>query len=42
MTPDFAELAIISITFGMSIGYAIGIVKHLADLGWRLDSMEWF
>ena len=42
MTPDFAELAIISMAFGMAIGYTIGIIKHLADLGWRLDSMEWF
>ena len=41
MTPDFAELAIISIAFGMSIGYTIGIIKHLADYGWRLDSIEW-
>ena len=39
---NFAELAIISMAFGMSIGYTIGIIKHLADLGWRLDSMEWF
>ncbi len=42
MNPEILTLSIISITFGMSIGYAIGIVKHLADLGWRLDSMEWF
>ena len=39
---DFTEIAIISLAFGIAIGYAIGIIKHLADYGWRLDSMEWF
>ena len=42
MNPQITELAIISLASGMVIGYTIGIVKHLADLGWRLDSMEWF
>ncbi len=39
---NFAEIAIISMASGIAIGYAIGIIQHLADLGWRLDSMEWF
>jgi uncharacterized membrane protein YqgA involved in biofilm formation len=42
MTVQITELAIISLASGVVIGYTIGIVKHLADLGWRLDSMEWF
>ena len=39
---NFTELAIISMASGIAIGCAIGIIQHLADLGWRLDSMEWF
>ena len=38
---NFAELAIISLASGIAIGYSIGIIKHLADCGWRLDSMDW-
>ena len=39
---SFTEIAIISLASGIAIGYSIGIVQHLADRGWRLDSMEWF
>jgi hypothetical protein len=42
MNPEILTLSIISLTSGVVVGYAIGIVKHLADRGWRLDSMEWF
>ena len=38
---NFTELAIISLAFGVSLGYLIGIIQHLADLNWRLDSMDW-
>ena len=41
MNPEILTLAIISLASGMVIGYAIGIIKHLADRNWRLDSMEW-
>ena len=37
---SITELAIISLAFGVSLGYLIGIVKHLADNGWRLDSLD--
>ena len=37
---NFAELAIISLASGIALGYSIGIIKHLADSGWRLDSMD--
>ena len=40
MTAQITELAIISLAFGVSLGYLIGIVKHLADHGWRFDSMD--
>jgi hypothetical protein len=36
---SITEIAIISLAFGVSLGYLIGIVKHLADNGWRFD--EW-
>ena len=42
MTPEILTLSIISLASGVAVGYTIGIVKHLASLGWRLDSMEWF
>ena len=42
MTPDIITLSIISLASGVVVGYTIGIVKHLADYGWRLDSIEWF
>tara|TARA_Y100001972_G_scaffold35473_1_gene43836 strand:+ start:692 stop:826 length:135 start_codon:yes stop_codon:yes gene_type:complete len=31
MTPDFSELAIITMAFGVTLGYLIGIVKHLVE-----------
>ena len=31
MTPDFAELAIITMAFGVTLGYLIGIVKYLVE-----------
>ena len=34
------ELAIISLASGISLGYLIGIIKHLAAHGWRLSSMD--
>jgi hypothetical protein len=37
---SITELAIISLAFGVSLGYLIGITKYLADNGWRLDSMD--
>ena len=40
MTTQITELAIISLAFGVSLGYLIGIVQHLADNGWRFDSMD--
>ena len=40
MTTQITELAIISLAFGVSLGYLIGIVKHLADHGWRFDSLD--
>ena len=42
MNPEIATISIITLAFGTVLGYLIGIVKHLADLGWRLDSMEWY
>lgn len=42
MNPEILTLSIISLASGMVIGYAIGIIRHLADYGWRLDSIEWF
>ena len=34
----FTELAIISIAFGVSLGYLIGIIHYLAHNGWRFDA----
>jgi len=34
---NFTELAIISLAFGVSLGYLIGIVKHLIDNGGRFN-----
>jgi len=34
------ELAIISVAFGVSLGYLIGIIKHLVDHNWRFDSLD--
>jgi hypothetical protein len=42
MTPEITEIAIISLAFGTAVGYLIGIIKHLADHNWRLDSIELF
>ena len=36
---SFTEIAIISLAFGVSLGYLIGIIKHLADNGWRFDEL---
>jgi len=33
------EIAIISIAFGVSLGYLIGIIKYLASNGWRFDEL---
>tara|TARA_Y100000310_G_scaffold113920_1_gene112359 strand:- start:135 stop:245 length:111 start_codon:yes stop_codon:yes gene_type:complete len=33
------EIAIISIAFGVSLGYLIGIVNYLASNGWRFDEL---
>jgi len=40
MTAQITELAIISLAFGTALGYLIGIVQHLADNGWRFDSVD--
>jgi hypothetical protein len=37
---QFTELAIISVASGVTLGYLIGIIKYLADHGWRFDSMD--
>ena len=37
MTAQITELAIISLAFGVSLGYLIGIIKHLIDNGGRFD-----
>ena len=34
---NFTEIAIISVAFGVSLGYLIGIINYLADNGWRFD-----
>ena len=34
---NFTELAIISLAFGVSLGYIIGIIKHLAANDGRFD-----
>jgi hypothetical protein len=31
MTPDFAELAMITVAFGVTLGYLIGIVNYLVE-----------
>ena len=41
MTAQITELAIISLASGFAVGYLIGIVQHLADHNWCLDSMDW-
>ncbi len=42
MNPEIVEISIITLAFGVVLGYTIGIVKHLADNDWRLDSMDLF
>ena len=37
MNPEITELAIISLAFGVSLGYLIGIIKHLIDNGGHFD-----
>ena len=37
---NFTEIAIITLAFGVSLGYLIGIIQHLADHNWRFDSMD--
>ena len=37
---QFTELAIISVAFGVTLGYLIGIIKHLAGHGWRFDNVD--
>ena len=34
---EITEIAIISLAFGVSLGYLIGIIDYLADNGWRFD-----
>jgi hypothetical protein len=40
MTPEFTEIAIITVAFGFTLGYLIGIIRQLADCGWRFDNMD--
>jgi len=35
----FTELVIMSVAFGFSLGYLIGIIDYLADNGWRFDEL---
>ena len=35
----FTELAIMSVAFGVSLGYLIRIIDYLADNGWRFDEL---
>ena len=37
---DFTEIVIISVAFGVSVGYLIGIIKHAVHVG-GLSNMEW-
>ena len=39
MTPEFVTISIISVAFGVSVGYLIGIINYLADNGWRFDEL---
>jgi len=32
---EITEIAIITLAFGVSLGYLIGIINHLANNGWR-------
>jgi len=36
---NFTEIAIISVAFGVSLGYLIGIIDYLAENGWRFDEL---
>ena len=36
---SITELAIISLAFGVSLGYLTGITKYLANNGWRFDEL---
>jgi len=33
------EIAIISLAFGVTLGYLIGIINHLARNDWRFDEL---
>jgi hypothetical protein len=37
---EITEIAIITLAFGVSLGYLIGIIQHLAGHNWRFDSMD--
>jgi hypothetical protein len=32
MTPELVEISIITMAFGVTLGYLIGIVKHLVEV----------
>jgi hypothetical protein len=36
---EITEIAIISIAFGITLGYLIGIINYLASNGWRFDEL---
>ena len=36
---EITTISIISLAFGVSLGYLIGIINHLADNGWRFDDL---
>ena len=40
MASEAATLSIISLASGVAIGYLVGMIKYLADHGWRLDSLD--
>tara|TARA_Y100000034_G_scaffold2250_1_gene2793 strand:+ start:760 stop:879 length:120 start_codon:yes stop_codon:yes gene_type:complete len=36
---EITTISIISLAFGVSLGYLIGIIDYLADNGWRFDDL---
>jgi len=36
---EITEIAIISIAFGITLGYLIGIINYLASNGWCFDEL---
>jgi len=36
---EITEIVIITLAFGVSLGYLTGITKYLANNGWRFDEL---